>query len=541
MKQRGVEQEAYEVPVPHFSTPVKEAYTGVADANVEAATQLNKLVGNVSEKVQQNYIWQEQARMYDARERLANNVADLLTNSNTEKITDTQGNSYEVPSGYLNKSEFSAQGISKDYMTKASALRDEYVDSFKNPQLKAQAARLMDTVVDAGYRQVSAHESSQVKAGVYKSFMNSAMNEVHNATLAATPEDLAQSLSHIRDSYTRYGAFQGMSPDEIQAKATPLYAKAVQNAAFNTLVKTNDIDAANSLVYSAKDAIAPDDVNKITEYLSKQHEGIQREIEHQDNVTKINNEFGMIKDFCEPGAQPPSELDVSHMVASGSVHNDFAASYTAALNAFQKEKNEAKPSDELPYSLALHNNDEQMEAFGKHIKSVMMTEDKQGISNVLQDAMKEAAKNKISQDKLKIIMFYGLQRGNVLDAVMKGYEDVKPSDPALLKLDGGMSSLLDWAVKTGIHDPQMYSDYMDAVKKNIEPKDAADAAKKIAVLRVAPSTVMLGNTPTAPIVLDKSSPSRYFSMKTDKPSEFVHENGMIVPNKKHKQERPAEK
>jgi hypothetical protein len=213
-----------------------------------------------------------------------------------------------------------------------------------------------------------------------------------------------------------------------------------------------------------------------------------REVERQDNVKKINNEFGMIQDFATLGATPPTTLDVDHMAASGNVHNDFAVAYSSAVKAFEKEKSKASVNGRLPSALDLKDNSDQMANFGKYMKGVMESEDKQGISNVLTDAMKDAAKGKFSQDKLKITMFYALQRGNLLDAVMDG---VKSVDPALLKIDGGMKSLLEWSVKTGIKDPQLASDYLDAIKNNAEPAQAVQVAIKNSALKNNPTIVSI--------------------------------------------------
>ena len=498
-----VQQQSFDVPVPHFAMPVKEAYTGVADANVEGAAKINQLVQGLGDKVVQNNMWQEQARMYDDREKLANNITDLMTNSGAQDITDANGVTRKVPIGYLNQSGFDTQenGGSKGMQEKMMQMRDELVDKYQMPQLKRQAARMFDNIVATGYRQAAMHEAQQVKDATAKTFLTSSMNEVHNATMQSTPDDLMNSMEHIHESYMKYGAYKGMSPDEITAGISPLYAKAAQNSALNILQSPNGtLEAAQAQLETVRPLIQPDDFNKINETLESKNKVMLAAVDRNDKIQKINNQFGMISDLATPGATPPTPLDVENMVKSGKVNLSFATDYNAAMKAFDEQRAAPKVDKkgklipnggEVPYSLGVKD-DEENNAFASTMKSIMASSDKEGLTSVLQQAMKEAGSGKFSEDKMKITMFYALQRSNMLD---DGMGIARTVNPELSKLDGGVQSLMDFQQKAGGMDHQLYSDFFDALGKNASPKDAAESAKTNAVLRADPSVSTWNNTP----------------------------------------------
>ena len=438
----------------------------------------------------QNNLWQEQARVYDSRERLANDVTDLLTNSNTQKITDANGQEHEISTGYLNRNGYATQldGGSKAVQAKMLAMRDSYLEQFKMPQMRAQAARLFDGVVKTGYQQAAAHEADQVRKATGDTFLASAVNESKNATIANTPETLQQSMAHITESYTRYGAYKGMDPESIQKGVEPLYAKAAQNSALNVLRATGDIDAAHAQLDSVRDLI-PNDYEKVNQTIDAQHTIIQRNVERADLIKKVDNEFSIISDLATPGAIPPTVLDIDHMSATGGIRNDFAIAYNGAVKAFEKEKDKSV-KESIPMSLGVKDSEE-LDAFGKYIQGVMESEDKDGISKVLTEAMKDSAKGKFSEDKLKITMFYALQRGNMLESAGK-----MAANPELNKLDGGMKSLMDWQAKSGIQDPQLMKDYVDAWTQSKDAKGAAQVAQQQAVLRADPTVATFDTIPT---------------------------------------------
>ena len=411
-----------------------------------------------------------------------------MTNTGTQKITDANGQDHDIPVGLLNRQGFAAQGSAEEYKSKAMEMRDGYLSQFKMPQMRAQAARLFDGVVKTGYTQAATHEAEQIRKATGDTFLASAVNESRNATIASTPDSLMQSMAHINESYTRYGAYKGMDPDKIQEGLEPLYAKAAQNSALNVLRSTGDIDAAHAQLDSVKDLI-PNDYEKVAQTLDAQNTIIKRNVERADLIKKVDNEFGILNDLATPGATPPTVLDIDHMSATGGIRNDFAIAYNGAVKAFEKEKD--KPVKEgVPMSLGVKDSDE-MDAFGKYMKGVMESEDKNGITNVLKDAMNDAAKGKLSEDKLKITMFYALQRGTLLESAGKLVQS-----PELSKLDGGIKSLMDWSVKAGIKDPQLFKDYTDAVKALGDPKAATVQAQQQAVMRADPTVATWDTVPT---------------------------------------------
>lgn len=486
---QNVEQQGFLVPTPKFATPVKEAYTGIADANAEGSAKLSAMAQGVADKVVQNNLWQEQAKIYDSREKLATDITGIMSSSEMQTIKDADGKEYQVPSGILNRMGTNAKGSADDYMARVAPLKEQYVSQFKMPQLRAQASRQFDSLVASGYRQAAQHEATQVREGVSKTFFDSSMNEVKLATQKATPDDLMDSMEHIHDSYLKYGAFKGMSPEEIVAGVTPMYAKAAENSAMNVLRTTGSIDTAMSQLDAVKTLI-PNDYEKISESLTRHNDIMTREVKHQANVTKVQNQFGMISDFATPGATPPTQLDVENMVKSGKVDTTFASDYMSAIKAFDKQK-DITGSDRLPYSLGLKDNSVEMQNFGKTMQSIMSSADGKEMQTVLQGAMKDAAKGNFSQDKLKITMFYALQRGKMLDAIMR---DDKPVDPALSKMDGGVKSLMDWQSKSGIQDPTLLSSYLDAVNKGTDPSEAYQKTTQDAGIKHNPAIVSIPKT-----------------------------------------------
>ena len=203
-----------------------------------------------------------------------------------------------------------------------------------------------------------------------------------------------------------------------------------------------------------------------------------------------------------PGAQPPTTLDVENMVKSGKAYLSFATDYNAAMKAFEIER--AKPvtddkgkmipeSNRIPISLAV-NRDQENQAFASTMKSIMASSSKEEVTNVLQQAMKLAGSGKFSEDKMKLTMFYALQRGNMLD---DGMGIARTVNPELSKLDGGVQSLMDFQTKAGGMDKQLYSDFFDALNNKASPKDASDLAKTNAVLRADPAVSTWDNTPTS--------------------------------------------
>ena len=493
---RQVLPEAFDVPSPRMPTPVKEAYTGVADANVENAAKLNQMAGNIADKVVQNNLWQEQARIYDSREKLANDITGIMSSSELQTIKDKEGKEYQVPSGILNRQGFAAQGSASEYMSKVAPLREQYLSQFKMPQLKAQAARQFDSLVSQGYRQVQQHESTQVRDGVAKTFIDSSLNEVKNATTKGTPDDLMDSMEHIHESYMKYGAFKGLSPEEIQTGVTPMYAKAAENSAMNVLRSSGNLDLAMNQLDAVKTLI-PNDYQKISEQLTRHNDIMVRQVEHQDLVKKVDTEFGIISDFAMPGATPPTVLEIEHMAASGAVRNEFAADYSEAMKAFEKEK--GKPlGKNLPASLNLKDQSEQMASFGSYMKNIMESQDKDGVITVLRGAMKSAAQRKLSEDKLKITMFYALQRGNMLESAGKTMEGISKD---LSNLDSSVKALNDFHVKSGGMDQQLYGDFFNALNNGANPKESLESAKRSAAIRNNPDIV---STPvTGKTMIDK--------------------------------------
>ena len=496
-----VGQDRFDVPVPKFATPVKAAYTGVADANVEAAAGLSKVVTNLADKIEQENIWREQAQIYDDREKLANHATDLMTSSETKKITDSEGNEFEVQAGILNRQGKLAQGSSDEFQQNISPMRDEMLAKYRHPKVQREAARMFDSIVSQGYRQASMHESAQIKEATASSFLSSSINEVKTATQAGNPDDLMGSMEHIHDSYMKYGAFKGLSPEEIQRGVSPMYAKAAENSAMNVLRSTGDLNAAMLQLDTVKTLI-PDDYEKIAEGLTRHDDYMSREVDRQGRLNKINSQFGMIADFATPGAQPPTKLDVENMVKSGKVDVEFASDYNSAIKAFDEQRAAPKvdkkgklipDSGEVPLSLGIKDSEENI-AFASTMKNIMASSSKEEVTTVLQQAMKLAGQNKFSEDKMKLTMFYALQRGNMLN---DGMDVARTVSPELSKLDGGVQSLMDFQMKAGGIDSQLYSDFFDALSKNSSPKDAAELAKTNAVLRIDPSVANWDNIPTS--------------------------------------------
>lgn len=524
-----VSQDRFDVPVPHFATPVKEAYTGVADANVEATAKLSQVAIGIADKIEQENIWKEQAQMYDDREKLANHATDLMTSSEMKKITDDDGNEYEVQSGILNRQGKAAQGSGAEFQQNISPMRDEMLAKYKHPKVQREAARMFDSIVSQGYRQASMHESSQIREATANSFLSSSLNEVKTATQAGNPDDLMGSMEHIHDSYMKYGAFKGMSPEEIQKGVSPMYAKAAENSAMNILRSTGSLDAAMLQLDTVKNLI-PDDYEKIAEGLTRHDDYMTREVERQDKTQKLQSQFGMIADFAIPGNTPPTELDINNMVRSGKADVEFAADFSSAMKAFQEQKTSPKNTDELPYSLGVKD-DEQTVAFASSMKSIMESSSNEDVMKVLQGSMKLAGQNKFSEDKMKITMFYALSRGALLDS---SSQDIKRVNPDLTKLDGSVQSLMDFQEKSGGMDHQIYADFFEALSKNASPKDAAEQAQKDAVIRINPKMANYDEIPTGFVGRDQSL---FLGKPAKGPGEMIYKDGQFIPNPAWKQKR----
>ena len=508
---QNVQRQAYDVPVPKYATPIKEAYTGVADANVQAASDINKIATGFAEKQHQDKLWQEQADVYNSRESLSNDITDILTNSEVRKEVDAYGKEHLISEGLLNRSGDKAAGSTAEYERMASEKRNAYLDKYKNPQMKAQAARLFDSVVSSGYKQVASHEANESKKYIANSFLNDSINTTKNATQARTPEELGQSLEHITDTYTKYGAYSGHDPETITKGLEPMYSKAIQNSAMDTLRDTGSIERANMQIDAHKDLI-PNDYNKIKEELVKQNDKAIAEVKKQDVMKKVSNEFNIISDIADPSAPKPTVLDVEHMSMTGAISNDFAALYAPAQKAFEERKKEVQdfynltpdeirktqatnPMDaEPPASLDLKNK-ESVKGFSAHMKGVMMSADKDGVTNVLKDAMRDAGSGKLSEDEWKVTVYYSMLRGNYLDLVQD--EGQKKSNPELMKLDGGMQEVMNFIDKSSIKGTQPYLDFMDAIKKSATPAEASDIAKKNYVLKTDPTVATWENIPTS--------------------------------------------
>ena len=157
MVDQNVQQQAYDVPTPRFAQPVEKAYTGMADANVEAAGKVNQIVQGAADKELQLNLWNEQAKVYDAREKLSNDVTDLMTNSEMQTITDADGKQHEIPIGISSRIGYAAQGSGAEFKAKFEAKRNEYLDQFKIPQVRKQAERMFDSLGASGYRMAANH------------------------------------------------------------------------------------------------------------------------------------------------------------------------------------------------------------------------------------------------------------------------------------------------------------------------------------------------------------------------------------------------
>lgn len=508
-----------EVPTPKIATPVQEAYgTGVAAAGVAAGKEVEAGAQSIATRAIQQNLWLEQANLYQSKEDYRNAIqGSLYDNSTTSKITDANGQEHEVPTGVLNRQGFAAQGATAEFDQTSQKLKDQYLSQFTTPRLKAMAARQFDGITSVYRGQVANHEATQIREGTAATFLSSTMNEVKAASGANDEASLNNSISSVQSAYMRYGAFKGMDPETIQKNMSQWTAKAVDNSVTNTLSQSGDLNAAKGLLDTMKDKIGVDDYDKISMKLDKGAESMQRNAVRINDLAQNKNALNILNDVSTQKIDWTKLNDIDNE----NVPEPFKMAVKNALQAKLPAGVDVKNLGYIPTK------DKQ---FAEHMADVMSGDNQNQIVTSMSAALNNFGHGKISQQHLNILAKLAVMRGQGLpckeDAV-NGHT----IDPKQVPIDAGINAINDWQNKTGNSDPSVHGEYLDAVSKGTNPKDAYTQAIKTNVLKNYPNSITLDKTPdamgsaskglTSLVKDDKGKPAASFKIDSG--------NGMVVP------------
>ena len=480
--QQQVGYDTPQVPTPQFARPTPDTFgANVAEATARGGQQIQQIGEGLQNHIIQMNLWREQSDLYNAREDFRNKLEDSLYNTGTQTVKDAQGNEHQVPVGIANRTGFTAQGATAEFTKSAEGMKADYLKQFNNPRVQRQAARMFDGMV-SGYRgQVARHEAQQIQEGTAATFLSATMNETKAAGNSTDPETLQNSIQGVKDSYMRYGAFKGMDPETINKNTSQWTMKAISNAVMHTLSSTTDPDKAKALLDSVKDELEPNDYDNISKNIDTGAINLQKQATRINDLTQNKNALDLFSGIATKGVDWKDLGDIDTL----NVPEEVKMAVKTALNA------------KLPANVStksLGTVDPKYKQFASHMADILGGEDQNQVVKTMATALTNFGHGKTSQEEYNILAKLAVMRGNSLPC-SEDAKDGKTIDPKQVPIDAGAKSLMQFSQQSGLDGSSMFGHYVDAVQKGIDPKTAADDAKRIEVMKQYPQTVGMDEPP----------------------------------------------
>lgn len=532
---------------PTISTPIDMGQVAVQRGNEAMFAGAEKLATVVAQHLEKQKVWREQEQAYDASEKFRKEMTDKMYSQEVvgKKIpavmgTGADGKPYilkpeqvvDMPAGYLNRRGFLADGMSQQLQADLEATKAKYMPGL-SPYAQRLYLRTADTHAASFYDTGVRHQANQVHEAGVQTRLDTEDGIVNTGFLSSSPDEL---LRHVTNIHQMNSENQLFDPTHFNdQKRDRLVEKMVQGAAFNTLDKTGSVDNAKQMVDAVSAMLPPKSALEINDlidkrYLALQTRGVRLKKESQIGtaLTFADDIISGKRDITKISTADIDELDMPE---------EFKGAIKTAISS--KGLKTANGPDVKGLGMFVKGQDK---IFATQVAAALSSDDKEKSLKVLNDALHNFGKGNISQERFNIVARLILQRTKSLPGV-KDDNSIDTSEPKQKEFDSGLMSILEMSKKTGMDAVNMVRDYMQNSANGKPAAEAYESAVRSQAIRLSPALATTDGIPKVPVIIDRNDPTRYFILKTDKPSQYVHDKatGMIVPNGKYKNQRQEQK
>lgn len=337
------------------TVPTPGVVRGAFGENVAQANQnIGKSIGNMAEALQKHVEERNKQKMdawiadNDTNFRLAQQ--NLLLSDQQEKVK-VNGKDVTRPAGLLNQNFEQADGASLRYDDWYRKTKEQYLKAAPNPQVAQEISKKLDAGYVSGRELVFKHEAKQSQMSLVKSQVSNLDQQIHDAAAITDPKLLGVAVLNAMKTQENISAIKGDDPQTLDKLRKDKAGDIVSNAAYATLVKTNDLEQAKLMVQSAEGNVNPDRTIQINDYLEKKYEQMNRvnkaKIELAHDTVKADLQDKLLTDQLseidlENAARIPPEQGGLKPTEIETLKKGLYVSRDKQINTLKKENSQAE-------------------------------------------------------------------------------------------------------------------------------------------------------------------------------------------------------
>jgi len=416
--------------------------------------------------------------------------ADKLTlsaGSSPSNITPT-ATPVEIPAGVYNRKGYAAAGALQDIDAWHQQTSNEILQQGKGLGLRNMASlkTQLDNAWSAERMGIVKHESEQLDQAQQQTWFKGMQLDADNATTKQDPVSLGRTIDSINQTNQVLNDHQGKSADDpIRDLTSDKFVGQALNNSINTILKTtNDPNQAQSVLDNLHDngKISDLQYENATTHAGQAYKAISNENNRQIRIGQVNADMNTMSKVLQG--------DMS--VTSVNAINDLAQNnkpLADAMTAWTLHKDDPVDSDKMK---------DEDKITASLTKNIFDSGSKEEQNGYLQQAFKDSAEGRLSQDKLNIIVGAAMDRGkNIADLK----DDPDKGNPVQNLIDQGMKVLFGTNAHEEHPNANTLTDYMKQIKEGKTVPDAIQHAQGQDAVRQNPH--LLNIPPNGQIFHDK--------------------------------------